>query len=109
MSQLASSFTASFVQGPEPEAITTGVIDGKTYAFVGLERNSGIVVYDVSSPAQSRLVQYVAHRHFLEDGEADAAQGADLGPEYVVFVPAEDSPIANTPLLISTNEVCSQI
>ncbi len=31
-------------KGPEPEAIAVGEIDGRTYAFLGLERDSGIVV-----------------------------------------------------------------
>ena len=93
-----------YVQGPEPEAIDTGVVGGATYAFVGLERNSGIVVYDVSNPRSARLLQYVVRRNFAEDAEADEVAGADLGPEYVTFVAEEDSPI-DAPIVIVSNEV----
>ena len=43
------------MQGPEPEAIDTGVVGHKTYAFIGLERNSGIFVYDISQTGHSKL------------------------------------------------------
>lgn len=92
------------MQGPEPEAIDAGVVGGATYAFVGLERNSGLVVFDVSSPREARLLQYVARRNFAEDAEEEELPGADLGPEYVVFVAEEDSPI-DAPIVIVSNEV----
>ncbi|MDP7268711.1 MAG: choice-of-anchor I family protein [Pirellulales bacterium] len=37
-------------QGPEPEAVTVGAIDGRTYAFIALEKASIIVIYDISDP-----------------------------------------------------------
>ena len=38
-------------KGSEPEALTLAEIDGRTYAFLGLERIGGIMVYDVTDPA----------------------------------------------------------
>ena len=93
------------MQGPEPEAIDTGVVGHKTYAFIGLERNSGIFVYDITKPDTASFVQYVVHREFLKDGEKEV--DADLGPEYVLFIAAKDSPIEGTPLLVAANEVRS--
>ena len=89
----------SDAKGPEPEAIAVGKIGDKTYAFIGLERVGGIMVYDVSCPETPEFVEYVR-----TDG--------DLGPEGIVFIPAEDSPLKegifdcrSIPMLVVTNEV----
>lgn len=37
-------------KGPEPESVTIGTVDGRTYAFVALERIGGIMVYDITNP-----------------------------------------------------------
>lgn len=44
-------------KGMEPEMVTTQVINGRVFAFVGLERgtSSAIAVYDVSNPRNSRF------------------------------------------------------
>ncbi|MBB1272490.1 choice-of-anchor I family protein [Psychromonas sp. SR45-3] len=102
-------------KGPEPEALTTGTINGKTYAFIGLERMGGIMVYDISQPKQARFVQYLNNRDMTvnpKDNKQKNAQGVttyqvdagDLGPEGFKFVSAEDSP-SGTPILIVGNEV----
>ncbi len=38
----------SDAKGPEPEALTLGVVDGHLLAFIGLERIGGIMVYDIT-------------------------------------------------------------
>lgn len=38
---------------PEPESVVTGVVDGRTCAFIALERIGGMMVYDVTDPAQA--------------------------------------------------------
>ncbi|NJP07253.1 MAG: hypothetical protein HC837_17355 [Chloroflexaceae bacterium] len=81
----------SDAKGPEPEAATTGVIDGQTYAFIGLERTGGIMVYDVINPNIPAFIEYV------NDGD-------DLAPEGIIFIPASRSPNGN-PLLVVANEV----
>jgi hypothetical protein len=35
-------------KGPEPEGLALGKIDGRTYVFVGLERQGGVMIFDVS-------------------------------------------------------------
>ncbi|MBB3047026.1 hypothetical protein FHR99_001262 [Litorivivens lipolytica] len=92
-------------KGPEPEAIEIGTINGATYAFIGLERVGGIMVYDISNPQAPAFVQYINPRDFsIADVEADFALVGDLGPESIRFVSATDSPTSK-PLLIVGNEV----
>ncbi|WP_041765889.1 choice-of-anchor I family protein [Psychromonas ingrahamii] len=102
-------------KGPEPEALTTGIIDGITYAFIGLERMGGIMVYNISDPANAQFVQYLNNRDLSVDPKDNIAKDAnhvktynvdagDLGPEGFRFVAAKDSP-TNNPILIVGNEV----
>ena len=35
-------------KGPEPEEVASGVIEGASYLFVGLERANGVIVFDFS-------------------------------------------------------------
>ena len=105
----ASFDSRSDNKGPEPEGVALGEIGGKLYAFVGLERIGGVVVYDISNPSSPSFVQYLNNRNFAVSvttapGVANPLAG-DLGPEGLVFVPASDSPIAGTALLIVGNEI----
>jgi len=89
-------------KGPEPETVTVGEVDGRTYAFVGLERIGGLAVFDVSNPCAPAFVQYVNNRDFAADVTTPAA--GDLGPEGVLFIPAEDTRHGK-PLVVLANEV----
>lgn len=89
-------------KGPEPEGVAYARINGKHYAFIGLERVGGILVYDVGRPNHPRFITYVNNRDFEADVESEAA--GDLGPEGLLFIPADESPIG-MPLLVVTNEV----
>ncbi|MEP1645371.1 choice-of-anchor I family protein, partial [Rhodopirellula bahusiensis] len=95
----------SDAKGPEPEAITTGVIGDRMYAFIGLERTGGVFVYDISSPAEATFVQYINNRDVEGAFPEDAG---DLGVEDLKFVTASDSPNGQ-PLLISANEVSGTV
>ena len=88
--------TRSDNKGPEPEALTLGEIDGRTYAFLGLERTGGIAVYDITDPNAPRFVQYV--------NPTAAGESADVGPEGLKFIKRGDSPIQK-PLLAVASEV----
>jgi len=94
----------SDAKGPEPEAITVGRIGEKVYAFVGLERVGGVMVYDVTDPADATFVEYVNNRNFDADPETELAAVGDLGPEGLAFIAAEDSPTGESLLAVS-NEV----
>lgn len=97
-------------KGPEPENLTIGDVDGRTYAFVGFERVGGIAVFDITDPAASFFVTYVNNREFsvsvedADDPAAALAQAGDLGPEGLAFIPASSSP-TGAPLLAVANEV----
>ena len=51
-------------KGPEAESVTVGTVDGRTYAFVALERTGGVMVYDVTEPASAQYVNYINTRDF---------------------------------------------
>ena len=92
-------------KGPEPEGITLGQIGNKTFAFVGLERVGGVMVYDISTPNEPKFIQYINSRNFeATDEQIKAGQAGDLGPEGLVFIAAKDSPTGQ-PLLAVGNEV----
>lgn len=89
-------------KGPEPEGIEIGTFGGRTFAFIGLERIGGIMVYDVTDPEDPTFVAYRNDR----DPAGDPALGTagDLGPEGIVFIPTPGSP-GDLPLLAVTSEV----
>jgi len=87
----AESDQRSDDKGPEPEAIAVGEIAGKTIAFIGLERTGGIMVYDVSTPAKPRFIDYINDRNHL-------------APETIKFIPGAASPDGK-PLLVVAHEV----
>lgn len=88
-------------KGPEPEGVTIGTISGITYAFIGLERIGGIIVYDITNPASPVYVSYVNNRSLT-------ASGPDLGAEGLVFIPQSQSPNGQN-IIISANEVSSTL
>lgn len=95
-------------KGPEPEGVVLGRIRERTYAFIGLERVGGIMVYDVTNPYRVRFADYLNNRDFsvdaqLPDGSTNPLAG-DLGPEGLTFIPAHESP-NRKPLLVVGSEV----
>ncbi|AFY46475.1 Ca2+-binding protein, RTX toxin [Nostoc sp. PCC 7524] len=92
----AVSFDArSDNKGPEPEGVVVGVINNRTYVFIGLERTGDVIVYDVSNPNQPTFVQYINTPE-------------DISPEGLTFISATDSPTGK-PLLVIANEVSKTV
>lgn len=89
-------------KGPEPEGVTTGKVCGVNFAFIGLERIGGVLVYDLSNPREPRFVQYINNRNF--SAATNTAAALDLGPEGLHFIKRRNSPI-DEPLLVVANEV----
>ncbi|MGB8526376.1 MAG: 5'-nucleotidase C-terminal domain-containing protein [Rhodoplanes sp.] len=85
-------------KGPEPEGVDTGVINGRTYAFVVLERAGGVMIYDVTDPANAFFVGYKTPL------PPSLQPSPDNSPETVKFISAADSP-TGTPLVVTANEV----
>jgi hypothetical protein len=82
--------------------VVLGTAFGRTYAFIGLERIGGVMVYDVSVPTAPEFVQYANYRDFTQPTDSLAA--GDLGPEGLLFISEENSPNGK-PLLVISNEV----
>lgn len=78
-------------KGPEPEGLTLGTVFGRTYAFIGLERVGGIMVYDITNPYHPTFESYINNRDFSVDDVSQGGAG-DLGPEGLAFVPWYKSP-----------------
>ncbi len=96
----------SDAKGPEPEAVTLAQIDDRWYAFIGLERICGILVYDITVPSAPRFQTYINTRNFnatpgAAAGPGQPVPGLDLGPEGMVFVPAAQSPNGRALLIVS--------
>ena len=85
-------------KGPEPEGTAVGAVNGRTYAFIALERVGGVMIYDVTDPAKASFVNYINSREFAAD-----IQG-DVSPEGLCFVPAAASRTGK-PLLLAACEV----
>lgn len=88
--------TRSDNKGPEPEGLALGKIAGRTYAFIGLERTGGIMVYDISRPESPTFVTYAT------------TAPTDLSPEGVLFIKGSDSPNGK-PLLVVSHEVSNTV
>lgn len=83
-------------KGIEPEAIEVAQINGRHYAFIGLERQGGIMIYDITDPKQAQFLHYVNRRDYnqpvcteVEDGECTNdtydPKAGDLGPESINY------------------------
>lgn len=105
-------------KGPEAESVTTGAIDGRTYAFTALERTGGVMMYDVSVPESPVFADYINTRDFrsivdgsqeYDDGDLDKwVTGGDVAPEGLAFISAQDSPTSRAILLVA-NEVSGTV
>lgn len=80
-------------KGPEVENVVVGQVGSHSYAFVGLERVGGIMIYDITNPYEPYFVKY------LYDPD-----NKDISPEGITFESAEKSPNGK-PLLIASFEV----
>ena len=82
-------------KGVEPEAVGIGTIDGKTYAFIAFERQSSIVVYDITDPYSPEFITFYTNRT-VDNGTV----AGDVAPEIIKFIKAEDSPNGQNMLLV---------
>lgn len=82
-------------KGPEPEGLEIGTVDGQTYAFIGLERVGGIMVYNITDVNNVCFVQYLNN-------------AGDAAPEGIIFLDESASP-SGVPLLLVTNEASNTL
>lgn len=99
-------------KGPEAENITVLNIKDKTYAIVGLERISGIMIYDITDPSNPVYKDYFNNRIFIKsvnDGEeVGLEKRGNIGPEGLCAIEAKDSPTGK-PLALVANEVSGTV
>lgn len=89
-------------KGPEPEDIKTLQVGETTYAFIGLERISGVMMYDISDPANATYVDYISTRDYSEDIKGD------VSVEGLCTIPAQSSP-TGYPLILAAHEVSGTV
>ncbi|HYQ92845.1 MAG TPA: hypothetical protein VES89_12425, partial [Candidatus Competibacteraceae bacterium] len=104
----------SDARGTEPEELAVGRVGGRQYVFIAPERIGGIYVYDITNPKAPVFQQYINYRNFAIDPAAvceknkpksdQCSRTGDLGPEGILFIAADQSPI-RVPLVAITNEV----
>ncbi|MGK0440977.1 MAG: hypothetical protein ACJA0N_000772 [Pseudohongiellaceae bacterium] len=83
-------------KGVEPEGIEVASINGRHYAFIGMERQGGVAIYDVTDPQAPVFQSYINNRDFsqdvctaVDDGDCDNdtynPAAGDLGPESIDY------------------------
>lgn len=86
---LPSNFdTRSDDKGPEPEALTIGQFGSSLLAFVGMERQNGLMVYDITNPNSPTFVSYL-------NSQVDGL----ISPESMVYIPISQSPTGSALLI----------
>lgn len=85
-------------KGPEPESITVGKVGENYYAFIGLERQGGIMIYNITNPLAPVFDSYV---HSMDES---TGLMTDIAPEGILFLSAEDNH-SEYDLVISSHEV----
>lgn len=99
-------------KGPEPENIAVINIKDRTYAIVGLERISGIMIYDITDPLNPVYKDYFNNRIFIKSVDKNEKVGLEkrgnIGPEGLCTIEAKDSPTGK-PLVLVANEVSGTV
>ena len=75
-------------KGPEPEALAVGQIGSEMYAFLGMERQNGLMVYNITNPTSPYFVGYT-----------NSAASGLVSPESMIFISAAESPTGTNVLL----------
>lgn len=79
-------------KGGEPEAVEILNLGNQRYVlFVGLERNSQVLVYDITNPMSPKFLQILQHE-------------GDLAPEGLLVIPSENSPNGKDLLVVSNED-----
>jgi hypothetical protein len=96
-------------KGPEPEGMALLTIGATTYAVIGLERQGGFFLYDVTMPTAPTMAAYYTGRHLgIDPDSAQAEAAGDLAPEGLLTIPAAASP-TGSPLIVVGNEISGTV
>lgn len=78
-----------------------GTVNGRTYAFAGLERIGGVMICDITDPSSVAFRNYVNSRNYSADIYDD------VSPEGVIFVAEQNS--SGAPLVIASNKASGTV
>ncbi len=92
----AESRSAS--KGPEPEGLAIGKAYGRTWMVLALERDNGLMLYDVTNPVKPMFRQYI--NTSIPGGDMQVSAG-DVSPEGVLFLEADQSPTGKPMVVVS--------
>jgi hypothetical protein len=85
-------------KGVEPEGLTIFSVDGKTLMALMLERQNGVLLYDITDPNSPLYLDYI---NTYGSGVIGADPGDRLvSPEGSLFISAADSPTGTSLLLV---------
>lgn len=93
-------------KGSEPEALTIGKVENSTYAFIGLERTGGIMVYNINNPNKATFVDYI--NNISPSLAHDDPKSGDRAPESIVFVSDKESPNGKA-FIVTANEMSGTV
>jgi len=67
-------------KGCEPEALALAKIGAKTFAYIGLEKQGGFFIYDITNPKSPDMIDYYNDINY----DALPTEAGDLAPEGMV-------------------------
>lgn len=94
-------------KGVEPEAVEIIDFNGNKYALIGLERQGGIMIFNVNNPTAPYYVNYINNRDFSVE-DVTTPEVGDLGIEDILYIDAEQSPSGNA-LVVTANEISGTV
>lgn len=100
--------TRSDNKGPEPEGIAYGKAYGKHWVVVGLERDGGIMLFEVSNPGAPQFAQYISSTDWAGTQFSISKPPGNISPEGILFIEAKNSP-SKKPLVIVSYEVSGTV
>ncbi len=93
-------------KGPEPEGLAIGKAYGRTWMVLALERDSGLMLYDMTNPVKPMFRQYI--NTSILGGDIRSNTAGDVSPEGVLFLEAEKSPTGK-PLVVVSYELSGTV
>jgi len=88
-------------KGPEPEGVAVAKIGDEFFAFVGLERIGGVMVFNITDPMNPVYVEYRNNRDVN-------TFGGDNGPEGITYIAPQVSPDGKAYLIVA-NEISGSL
>ncbi|MEM8794115.1 MAG: choice-of-anchor I family protein, partial [Pseudomonadota bacterium] len=97
--------------GAEPEAVTVAQVGDKTVLFLGLERSSGVLAFELTESEGTFDVELLGFVTVPVPGGFPLEEDLDdlTAPEGLLFIPASESPTGDDLLVVSDEEAGATI